>query len=272
MWAEALDVMMGRLAGSGIDLSRVAGISGSAQQHGSVYLNAEARSLLSTLDSRRPLASQVERMLSRAVAPVWMDSSTATECREITDAVGGERALSSHTGSRAFERFTGPQIRKFFKHDAAAYAATAYVHLVSSFLASLLIGEHAPVDPGDGSGMNLMALSSRQWWMPAVEATAPGLGSKLPEIVPASRVIGRLAPYWQDVSNSAAMGAALRGLHGVHADDRQPLSWDEVVAGVVCPLSDSITPDTDHHRVYRRLMTAYEDCEARALREQKSLP
>jgi len=159
MWAEALDMMMGRLSRSGLDLSRVAGISGSAQQHGSVYMNAEASRRLLALDPQHMLAGQVAPMLSRPVAPVWLDSSTTTECQEIGVAVGGQSALSRRTGSRAFERFTGPQIRKFFKHDPAAYDATTHVHLVSSFLASLLIGRHAPLDPGDGSGMNLMELS-----------------------------------------------------------------------------------------------------------------
>jgi xylulokinase len=463
MWAEALDMMLGRLARSGIDSSRIVGISGSAQQHGSVYLNDGAAVRLSALDPQHQLAGQVQPMLSRTVAPVWMDSSTAIECREITAAVGGQAALSSRTGSRAFERFTGPQIRKFFKDDPSAYHLTTHVHLVSSFLASLLIGRHAPVDPGDGSGMNLMELSSSQWWTRALEATAPGLASKLPEIVPASRVIGRLAPYWQeryglpaakvvvwsgdnpcslvgvglvrqgrmavslgtsdtvfglmeeptvdaggtghvfgaptgdymgltcfsngslarervrdayglswsdfsraleatpagnggrimlpwfdpeitptvtrpgarrfglspedapanvravvegqlmamalhsrwmgveidkihatggaaanrhilqvmadvfgaevqrfDVSNSAAMGAALRALHAVHTDEGQALSWDEVITGFVCPLSDSITPEPQNHQTYRRLITTYEDCETRALREGDS--
>jgi xylulokinase len=197
MWAEALDLMMGRLAASGLDLQRLAGISGSAQQHGSVYLNASAAGALSRLDPAAPVAGQVERMLSREVSPIWMDSSTSRECAEITAAVGGADILSRHTGSRAFERFTGPQIRKFYKTDAAGYAATARVHLVSSFAASLLIGGHAPLDPGDGSGMNLMDLRTSAWWTPAVEATAPGLAPKLPPIQPASSVAGSLAPCWQ---------------------------------------------------------------------------
>ncbi len=198
MWAEALDVMMQRLAQSGLDLRSLAAISGSAQQHGSVYLNADAARRLSSLDTEQPLAHQVAPMLSRTVAPIWMDSSTATECAEITAAVGGEQVLADRTGSRAFERFTGPQIRKFFKEDAVAYSATAQIHLVSSFLATLLLGRHAPLDPGDGSGMNLMDLSTAQWWPAALEATAPGVGDKLPAIVSASSAIGHLAPYWQE--------------------------------------------------------------------------
>jgi len=126
-----------------------------------------------------------------------MGSSTSAECREITDAVGGAGPLSLHTGSRAFERFTGPQIRKFFKTDPAAYDATGRVHLVSSFMASLLAGTDAPLDPGDGSGMNLMDLASGDWWEPAVAATAPGLRDRLPIVRPAWTIAGTLSAYWQ---------------------------------------------------------------------------
>ncbi|HTM27081.1 MAG TPA: FGGY-family carbohydrate kinase, partial [Vicinamibacterales bacterium] len=64
-------------------------------------------------------------------------------------------------------------------------------------LASLLVGRHAPIDPGDGAGMNLMDLASRQWWPPAVDATAPNLREKLPSIAPSSAIAGRLSPYWR---------------------------------------------------------------------------
>jgi xylulokinase len=197
MWAEALDVILGRLAASGLDLRQLRAISGSAQQHGSVYLNPRAAGFLKALDPARPIAEQVPPMLSRPVSPIWMDSSTGRECAEITEAVGGAEPLSRHTGSRAFERFTGPQIRKFFKQEPDAYGRTDRVHLVSSFMASLLIGGHAPVDPGDGSGMNLMDLATREWWAPAVDATAPGLAQKLPAIAPASSVAGVLSACWQ---------------------------------------------------------------------------
>jgi xylulokinase len=197
VWVAALELMMTRLARSGVDLDRLAAISGSAQQHGSVYLNARAGEVLGALDPMRPLVEQVGGMLSRSVAPIWMDSSTSAECAEIEAAVGGDQALAQRTGSRAFERFTAAQIRKFSKDDPSAYAATDRIHLVSSFLASLLVGHHAPMDPGDGSGTNLMDLAACQWWQPAVDSTAAGLAAKLPPIAAASTVVGTLGRYWQ---------------------------------------------------------------------------
>jgi xylulokinase len=197
MWAEALEIAFARLAASGLDLRRVAAISGSAQQHGSVYLKAGAGAGLAALHRGRPLGDQVSALLSRPVAPIWMDSSTTAECREIAAAVGGDDVLARRTGSRAFERFTGPQIRRFFKTEPDAYAATGRIHLVSSFIASLLSGQDAPLDPGDGSGMNLMDLAMCDWWADALEATAPDLGRRLPRIAVPWTVVGRLSPYWQ---------------------------------------------------------------------------
>jgi xylulokinase len=211
MWAEALDRMMARLAASDVDWTALAAIAGSAQQHGSVYLNARAAALLPALDPRASLVPQVRGMLARDQSPIWMDSSTARQCAEITAALGGDGILAERTGSRAFERFTGPQIRKFWQQDPAGYAATDRIHLVSSFMASLLAGRDAPLDPGDASGMNLMDLATRQWWYEAVEATAPGLAPKLPAIVNAWGVIGTLSPYWRQYGLPAANVIAWSG-------------------------------------------------------------
>ena len=197
LWADALDAMMGKIAASGLDLRRLEAIAGSGQQHGSVYLNASAASVLGRLDPRQSPAPQIAGCLSRPVSPIWMDSSTSRECEEIAAAVGGQRVLAERTGSRAFERFTGPQIRKFFRQEPNAYAATDRIHVVSSFLASLLAGRHVAIDPGDGSGMNLMDLATATWWPLAVDATAPGLAAKLPDIAASWTVAGTLSPYWQ---------------------------------------------------------------------------
>jgi xylulokinase len=197
MWAEALELMVARLAHSDLELDHLAAISGSAQQHGSVYLNARAAQAMATTAAGHSPLEWLPASLSRSEAPIWMDSSTAAECAELTEAVGGSHVLARHTGSRAFERFTAAQIRKFFKQDPTAYAATDRIHLVSSFLASLLVNHHASLDPGDGSGTNLMDLRTSEWWPIAVDATAPDLLARLPAVTPASSVVGTVSRYWQ---------------------------------------------------------------------------
>jgi xylulokinase len=197
MWADALEQMMEQLSSSGLDLARLDALAGSAQQHGSVYLNARAAPVIGALDAQRALVDQISGIFARTDSPIWMDTSTATQCAEITAAVGGADALRFRSGSRAFERFTGPQIRRFSQAHPEAYAATDRIHLVSSFLASLLIGRHAPIDTGDGSGMNLMDLRTARWWPEAVNATAPGLAEKLPAIVRPWTTVGTISPYWQ---------------------------------------------------------------------------
>jgi xylulokinase len=197
MWAEALDRMMEVVArDSGLVVGEIRAVAGSAQQHGSVYLSSAAGPALASLDPARPLVDQIGAIFSRDVSPIWMDASTAEQCRAITAAVGGPDALARLTGSRAFERFTGPQIRKFAERDPAGYARTDRIHLVSSFLASLLAGRHAPLDPGDGAGMNLMDLAARRWAPAALRATAPDLERRLPALAPSATVVGTLAPYW----------------------------------------------------------------------------
>ena len=199
MWIEALDRMMTRLsAGYQREMSRIAAISGSAQQHGSVYLNERWISRLSGARAATPLASQLADVFSRPVAPIWMDSSTTVECAEIEAATGSAAELARNTGSRAFERFTGPQIRAFARKNPQAYANTSRIHLVSSFHASLLAGADVPIDVGDGSGMNLMSLVDKSWWPPALAATAPDLERRLPEVGPSWTLAGSVAPYWQN--------------------------------------------------------------------------
>lgn len=199
MWVEALDRVIARLCDEQPGaMSRLQAVSGSAQQHGSVYLNGDWLARIGGLAATRPLAAQLRDVFSRSVSPVWMDSSTTRDCGEIERAVGGMEALTRTTGSRAFERFTGPQIRAFARRDPGGYERTARIHLVSSFHASLLAGSDAPIDHGDGSGMNLMDIWTRSWWPAALGATAPDLSQRLPPVSPSWTLAGRLAPYWRE--------------------------------------------------------------------------
>ncbi len=196
MWAEALDLLFAGMQKDGVALGDILAISGSGQQHGSVYLNDRAAAALARLDSRKSLVENLRGILARKTSPIWMDSSTAAECAEIREALGGLKATAQKTGSDTFERFTGPQIRKFYRTEPDAYAQTTNIALVSSFMASLLAGKVSPIDHGDGAGMNLMDIRRKTWLPDALAATAPDLKQKLPPLAESWKVVGAVSPFF----------------------------------------------------------------------------
>ncbi|KAL3505016.1 hypothetical protein ACH5RR_034857 [Cinchona calisaya] len=196
MWVEALDLVLQRLKKSNLDFGNIAAISGSGQQHGSVFWKNGSKATLSSLDPKKPLLDQLGNAFSIKESPIWMDSSTTEQCKDIEKAVGGPMELSKLTGSRAHERFTGPQIRRMYQTQPEVYENTETISLVSSFMASILIGSYACIDHTDGAGMNLMDIKQRAWSKKALEATAPGLEEKLGKLAPAHSVAGPIAPYF----------------------------------------------------------------------------
>ena len=162
MWIDGLRLALARLRDSGAPMSEVAAIGGCAQQHATVYLGADGG-------------------FTRESSPIWMDSSTTEEVARL-DAMFGS-SLARRTGSPATERFAAAQVMKFAREDPAAYAATARIHLLSSYITAVLSGRaDAPVDTGDGAGMNLLDLSTLEWAGDICEAVAPGLEKKLPPV------------------------------------------------------------------------------------------
>ncbi|MDA0710581.1 MAG: FGGY-family carbohydrate kinase, partial [bacterium] len=142
------------------------------------------------------LKQNLAHVFSRPTSPIWMDASTRLECDEIREALGGLQSTTEATGSTTFERFTGPQIRKFYKESPEVYDQTAHITLISAFMASILSGTLAPIDHGDGAGMNLMDIRRRQWHMGALDATAPELADRLPPLAESWRIIGPIHSYF----------------------------------------------------------------------------
>ncbi len=196
LWAAALDLLFAQMKKDGVALGKILAVSGSGQQHGSVYLNEKAAPALAGLDPKKSLVENLDGIFTRKTSPIWMDSSTAKECAEIRKKLGGIKYTASRTGSDTFERFTGPQIRKFYKTEPKAYDKTAAIALVSSFMASLLAGKIAPIDFGDGAGMNLMDIRRKNWNPDALKATAPSLIKKLPPLAASGHALGPVSPYF----------------------------------------------------------------------------
>ncbi len=171
MWEEGIRLALQRL-GAEVDLSRVEALSGAAQQHGLVCTDAEGALVFPR-------------------APIWMDSTTEQECRELDERFGA--ALRERTGSAAAMRFTGPQARRKARQDPGAWARVAHVHCIASWLNSRLIGGEAPVDPASASGQNLLDLATLDWAADIAAFTAPGLPGTLPRIAAPLSDSGALA-------------------------------------------------------------------------------
>ncbi|XP_037549954.1 xylulose kinase [Nematolebias whitei] len=80
MWVKALDLLLDKMKRAGLDFSQVRAVSGSGQQHGSVFWRKGASQTLDRLDSDQNLHQQLEDSFSVLDSPVWMDSSSGQQC------------------------------------------------------------------------------------------------------------------------------------------------------------------------------------------------
>lgn len=227
MWVKALDTVLDRMMLQGANFFTVVGISGSAQQHGSVYWNQHGIDTLRNLDLDKFLHNQIdETAFAVKRSPIWMDSSTSKQCQEIEEAVGGRDEMVRITGSKAYERFTAAQIRKIFQQQPEAYQQTVRISLVSSFLSSIFLNDVAPIDLSDGSGMNLLDINNRCWSQKCLDACADGLREKLGEPVITNSVLGKIGNFFvqrynfnADCKIVACTGDNCSALSGLNLDD-----------------------------------------------------
>jgi len=196
MFAAALDLTLNNLLAGGCDFSEIIAVSGSGQQHGSVYWKNGARKSIQNLNPEDSLEPQLKHLFSVEAGPIWMDSSTTEYCRKLEEKVGGAEKVAEISGSRAYERFTGNQIQKVYATQPDVYESTERISLVSSMLATMLCGDYAPIDVSDGSGMNLLDIKTRDWSNELLEATAPHLLAKLGPVASSEAIAGSIDSYF----------------------------------------------------------------------------
>lgn len=197
MWVKALDIVMDRLVMEGADLSTVVALAGSAQQHGSLYWSRHGVQALNNLDPGKFLHLQIDDsafVLTRT--PIWMDGSAENQCIEMETAIGGRTEMVSLTGSKCYPRFTGPQIRKVYQQRTHVYEESKRISLVSSFLCSIFLGEIAPIDYADASGMNLFDITTKKWSKACLNACAPDLEERLGTPVKTCSIIGNICDFF----------------------------------------------------------------------------
>ena len=160
-----------RLARAKTGEIKAMGVSG--QQHGFVPLDAEGQVI-------RP-------------AKLWCDTSTAQECEEIMETLGGLKPAIRALGNAVLPGFTASKILWLKKNEPENFRRLATVLLPHDYLNFWLTGERV-MEFGDASGTALMDVKKRRWSLDVLEAIDPGLAGKLPPLVSSDRPAGRLQP------------------------------------------------------------------------------
>ncbi len=151
--------------------SEVKAIGVSGQQHGFVPLDKNG-------DVIRP-------------AKLWCDTSTAAECAEITEKLGGLKKTIRSIGNAVLPGFTAGKILWLKKHEPKNYAKLATVLLPHDYLNFWLTGERV-MEFGDASGTALLDVRTRKWSTGALAAIDKDLGSLLPPLISSDQPAGHL--------------------------------------------------------------------------------
>ncbi len=152
---------------------RVCAIGVSGQQHGLVPLDANG--------------NVVYRV------KLWNDTTTQSECADITDAFGGKARLIAEVGNPMLPGYTAPKLLWLKRHEPDAYASMSQILLPHDYLNYFLTGS-ASAEAGDASGTGFYDVYRRQWSKPVLAAidSQRDLTTCLPRLVEAHGSVGYL--------------------------------------------------------------------------------
>jgi len=207
MFFAALDAIFNDLQ-KNIEMSAVAAVNSSGQQHGHIYLNNQASSLFKKLakesSAKFTLAVLLKDSLAYDRAPIWMSADTDEQAEHIRQKAGGKKRVIELSGSDVPLRFTGVVMRKIAERHPEIYQHTENIQLISSLTAAIMTGNSkAPLDFGNACGMSLMDYRNKKWsdvLIKAASSDLPGgdkaFRSKLPDIAAPDKIVGNPADYF----------------------------------------------------------------------------
>ena len=175
MWLAAVDRIFEKLQKSDLPHHEISSIAVSGQQHGLVALDHEGN-------------------LTRARSKLWNDYSTHEECRILTERVGGLEEMIEAVGNAQRTGYTAPKIFHMARHEPEAFEKTATLFLVHNYVNWYLTDGVRVMEPGDLSGTALWNPKTKKYSALVLSAIHPSLMSKLPEVQPSDRSIGKISP------------------------------------------------------------------------------
>ena len=180
---------------------------GAKEQHPHTWRDATAKAIKATLKMTKAIAAEVKAIgvsgqqhgfvpldKNGAVirpAKLWCDTTTAAECDEITQKLGGLKKTIRALGNAVLPGFTAPKILWLKTHEPKNYQRLATVLLPHDYLNFWLTGEPV-MEYGDASGTALLNVRKRKWAGAALDAIDPELADKLPKLISSDQPAGRL--------------------------------------------------------------------------------
>jgi xylulokinase len=208
-WIDALRAAVAdALRGQRFD---VGGIGVSGQQHGLVCLD----------DRDRPVRP----------AKLWNDTTTAHQCDELTQTLGGASRVLQLLGNLILPGYTAPKIAWLLAQEPDAYSRTVRMCLPHDYLNLWLTGEFT-AEAGDASGTAYFDVRARRY----SEAVLGTIDDRrdwkrtLPPIAPSLSVIGTLR---REAAGSLGLGAGIPVSAGGGDNMCAAIGCDVLVAGRV---------------------------------------
>src|SRR3989454_311416 len=124
-------------------------------------------------------------------AKLWCDTSTAAECDEVTERLGGMKKTIRSLGNAVLPGFTASKILWLKKHEPQNYQRLATVLLPHDYLNFWLTGEKV-MEYGDASGTALLNVRQRKWSKVVIDAIDPELAGRLPLLIRSDKPAGTL--------------------------------------------------------------------------------
>ena len=122
--------------------SQIQAVGVSGQQHGFVPLDKDGQALYNV--------------------KLWNDTSTAEECRILTDKAGGNAEVIKEVGNLMLPGFTAPKILWLKKHFPDGWKNVRYILLPHDYINYVLTGSYV-MEAGDASGTALFNPVKRRW-------------------------------------------------------------------------------------------------------------